>query len=110
MLGLRFDLTPAQVRVLLLLEYGHRETILYKNTKGEIVKRTTMPLELSDTPSFLLSANSLTRKSLMIFDEEKGPVLTDEGRSILSLIYKSAKAITDLVEAGIDIKEVVSVV
>lgn len=93
MLGLRLDLTPAQVKTLLLLRYGKRQWMT--NTDGREVHY--LPLELSYESTYLLTFSALVRRNLAV-QTDSGPELTKEGESICDLIYFHAKNITDLVE------------
>ncbi len=97
MLGMRFQLTPAQVDVLLILNY--RPGTKTKLSDGRVIEG--LPLELVEYQHFLNSANALVRKGLLEHDSEKW-VVTEEGQSVAKLIYKKAKKIVDWVEVDRD--------
>lgn len=97
MLGLQLKLTPAQVRVLLMLKHLPRPDIVLSN--GRRVRG--LPIELGDYPHYLNTTAALARRGLLIWETDgygMNPSLTEEGMAVASLVYQSAKAITDLVE------------
>lgn len=104
MLGLHLKLTPAQVKTLLMLQYGHRERIEYTDCHGNKIARWTLPIELLNDTHYLLSFAALERRGL-VEQQEDGPRVTGEGTAVCALIYKQALAITQLVESRATIKE-----
>ena len=94
MLSLKFQLTPAQTQMLLVIAYGH-----YFDLDGCL-------LPDYESSYFVATGRRLLEKGLVSHDMKRNPtwMVTERGVAIADMITDHARAIVELKESGKTIK------
>jgi hypothetical protein len=90
-LALNFNLTPAQVEMLLICAYGHYHQI-------DPLRGDSTIIPSFDSPNFVGVGTKLIAKGLMTHDNSRNPtwLVTDRGRAVADLIVDKAQAMVAL--------------